>query len=121
MKNALYFLFQYGPSIFFPPILSNASRGRPTSTGRSWTLLIAALRGRRETGASWHTPGEPILRGLNHLLLPSPSTWLPAPTWVSNGHRSLGVSANLGPILGMEEVDGKLLDLAVVQEGVYLS
>ena len=44
-----------------------------------------------------------------------------APTWVSNGHRGLGVSADLGPMLGMEEVDGKLLDLAVVQEGVYLS
>lgn len=85
-------------------------------------LFIAALTGRREAGASWHTPGGLILRGgVNHLLLPLPSTWLPAPTWVSNGHRGLGVSADLGPMLGMEEVDGKLLDLAVVQEGVYLS
>lgn len=45
---------------------------------------------------------------------------LPAPTWVSDGHRGLGVAADLGAVLGVEEVDGKLLGLAGVEEGVYL-
>lgn len=41
-------------------------------------------------------------------------------TWVSDGHRGLGVAADLGAVLGVEEVDSKLLELAAVEEGVYL-
>lgn len=57
--------------------------------------------------------------GVPHPLLPFPTIWLPAPTWVGDGHRGLGVSANLGTVLGMEEVDGELLELAVVEERIY--
>lgn len=110
IKNPFYFLYRGRRSIFFPPLTipTCASRGGPKST--SWSSLAAAFWARMELCAP-HRGG---------LVWGGGPTAPAAPTWVSNGHRGLGVATNLGAVLGVEEVDSKLLELAVVEEGVYI-
>lgn len=99
-------------------IPTRASRGGPKSTSRSWRNLAAAFWARMELRAP-HRGG--LVRGGGPTAPAATVTaWLPAPTWVGDGHRGLRVAADLGAVLGVEEVDGKLLELAVVEEGVYL-
>lgn len=99
-------------------IPTRASRGGPKSTSRSWRNLAAAFWARMELRAP-HRGG--LVRGGGPTAPAATVTaWLPAPTWVGDGHRGLRVAADLGAVLGVEEVDGKLLELAAVEEGVYL-
>lgn len=81
------------------------------SGGRSCVSAPAgACSGSRErSGRS--RPGEQRAR---------PPSLPPAPTWVGDGHRGLGVAAELGAVPGVQEVDGELLELAAVQEAVEL-
>lgn len=112
--------FTAGDDPSFPhplTIPTRASRGGPKSTSQSRRNLAAAFGARMELCALLGWAGLGRSPTAPAATVPAQP---PAPTWVSNGHRGLGVAADLGSVLGVEEVDSKLLDLAVVEEGVYL-